>query len=191
METNTSKYLGVQIDNKLSWKDQINAVKLKVSKGIGILAKLRCYLPLTSLKNLYNAFIQPHINYCLTVWGEQQRVTLTNQNCLKKAVRVISFKKKHDSTKPLFKSLGILPLSESISHIQGKFMWNHVHSLHPKCIQEIFSKRVNDDEKNKLKVFLPFCRTSLGQRFITYSGPKLWNNHISDEMKQKPSLSTF
>ena len=39
------KYLGVMIDNYLSWKHYINYVALKISRNIGILSKLRHYVP--------------------------------------------------------------------------------------------------------------------------------------------------
>ncbi len=64
-----AKYLGVLIDNKLSWEQLIDHVNLKLSKGIGILAKLRHFLSENILKNLYNEFIQPHIDYGLVLWG--------------------------------------------------------------------------------------------------------------------------
>ena len=40
-ETNVAKYLGVLIDNKLNWESHINSINLKLSKGIGLLAKIR------------------------------------------------------------------------------------------------------------------------------------------------------
>ena len=43
-EKEYTKYLGILIDNKLSWKQHINHVNLKVPKGLAILYKLRNYL---------------------------------------------------------------------------------------------------------------------------------------------------
>ncbi len=67
------KYLGVLLDKNLSWKNHIQHVKLKLSKGIGILAKLRHYVPQNILKNLYYAFIEPHVNYALINWGNANK----------------------------------------------------------------------------------------------------------------------
>ena len=44
-EVDHAKYLGVLVDNKLNWSYQINAVNLKLSKGTGLLAKIRHYVP--------------------------------------------------------------------------------------------------------------------------------------------------
>ena len=43
------KYLGVLFDSNLSWKDHNNFISLKISKGIGIIASLINFEPLTTL----------------------------------------------------------------------------------------------------------------------------------------------
>ena len=52
-EKDYTKYLGILIDNKLSWNCHIKHVNLKISKGIGILTKLRRYLSKGVLRTLY------------------------------------------------------------------------------------------------------------------------------------------
>ena len=49
-EKDYTKYLGILIDNKLSWNCHIKHVNLKISKGIGILTKLRRYLSKSVLR---------------------------------------------------------------------------------------------------------------------------------------------
>ena len=46
------KYLCILLDNNLSWKALIDYISLKISKTIGILSRLRYYLPLTTLLNV-------------------------------------------------------------------------------------------------------------------------------------------
>ena len=64
-----AKYLGVLLGDNLNWKAQIQHVNLTISKGLGILAKLRQVVPEKTLRSLYNSFIQPHIDYGSLVWG--------------------------------------------------------------------------------------------------------------------------
>ena len=52
-EVNKSKFLGVIIDNKLSWKDHISFVCRNVSRGIGVIIKARKVLHSESMKCLY------------------------------------------------------------------------------------------------------------------------------------------
>ena len=47
------KYLGVLLDNSLDWKDQVQAVSLKVSRVLGILKHAKIFLPFSALTSLY------------------------------------------------------------------------------------------------------------------------------------------
>jgi hypothetical protein len=63
-EVNHTKFLGVILDNKLIWNDQIRHIRNKISKGIGILVKCKKYFNESTLKMLYYSFIYPHLSYC-------------------------------------------------------------------------------------------------------------------------------
>ena len=39
------RYLGTLIDNQLSWKQHINHVAIKISQTIGLISKLRSFVP--------------------------------------------------------------------------------------------------------------------------------------------------
>ena len=64
LEKQLTKYLGV-VDNKLTWKERITQTNLRLSEGIGILYKLRRYVPQITLRRLYFSFVQSNVNYCL------------------------------------------------------------------------------------------------------------------------------
>ena len=192
-----AKYLGVIIDDKLSWVNHIEHVNIKLSKGIGLLAKLRHFVPENTLKNLYNAFIQPHVDYGLILWGNaldkhSHKISVN----LNKAVHILQFKDRHKSAGPLFKKFKLLHLKDNVKCMQAKFMFKYVQNLHPECIQNIFeineqSSRQSTRQNDKGNLFLPFRRTSHGQRCITYTGIKLWNNSIPLKIRDIPHLHKF
>ena len=194
-EKSTTKYLGVLIDNKLKWKDHITHVTNKLSKGIGLLAKLRHFVPKAALRNLYFSFIQPFIDYCSLNWAGTPTTNLDNlRTKIKKAVRVISFKKQTDHSLPLFQQLKILPLDQEIKLKQGKFMWKLENNLIPHCIENNFTinkASMISRNSSKKKICLPLVRLDYSKRFITYSGVNLWNNEIPFTIKNAPSLGTF
>ena len=64
------KYLGVLIDGNLSWKHHINYISTKISKGIGIIARLRHLVPRTTLLNIYRSLIALYISNGLVAWGQ-------------------------------------------------------------------------------------------------------------------------
>ena len=72
-EVEYAKYLGILIDNKLNWSNQINAINLKLSKGTGLFAKIRHYVPSSVLRSLYFSFINPYVDYNLLNWGMAAR----------------------------------------------------------------------------------------------------------------------
>ena len=57
------KYLGVLIDENLTWKEHINVIESKFSKNLGLLYRDRRVLDSTALKNLYFSFIHSYLNY--------------------------------------------------------------------------------------------------------------------------------
>ena len=107
-ETRVAKYLGILIDNKLQWKDQINSINLKLSKGIGLLSKIRHFVPKSVLRSIYVSFIYPHVDYNLLNWGTSSTTDLNNTN-IKNALRIMCFKKWDEPSLPLIKELNIPP----------------------------------------------------------------------------------
>ena len=50
------------------------------------------FVPLAVLRNLYNAFIAPHINYAITAWGNAPKyLTNTINSSLNKAAKIHTF----------------------------------------------------------------------------------------------------
>ena len=64
-----ARFLGVIIDEKLTWGKHVNAVKAKMNRYVGIMYKLKRHLPITARLQIYQSFIQSHINFCSLVWG--------------------------------------------------------------------------------------------------------------------------
>ena len=75
--------------------------------------------------------------------------------------------------------------------LQAKFMWKYVHSCQPQSINEIFNNIVKIEKSKPDRLFLPYRRTNIGQRFISYDGIKLWNEGIPSDIKAKNKISKF
>ena len=101
---NFAKYLGVLIDNNLSWKHHIDYIALKISKTIGIISRLRHFIPTSILLDIYRSLIHPYISYGLSVWGQ---TTKTN---LERVLNLQNFVNKREHAIPLFVRANILPV---------------------------------------------------------------------------------
>ena len=62
------KYLGVLLDQTLSWKDHIDYIGSKISSRFGVLRRARKVLPKATCLLLYNTLILPLFDYCSPVW---------------------------------------------------------------------------------------------------------------------------
>ena len=74
------KYLGVYVDKHLNWKPQIQHVNNKLAKNLGILSKLRYYIDLNILKQIYYALIYPYLSYGILARG---RASKSRLDCLR------------------------------------------------------------------------------------------------------------
>ena len=80
------KYLGQLFDSGLTWKYQIDYITSKTSKLVGVIAKLRHFVPMNTTLNIYNSLFLPHISYAINVWGLAAKVQLNKILELQKRV---------------------------------------------------------------------------------------------------------
>ena len=112
-KVDTTKFLGVILDSKMTWNDHICHIKNKISKGIGILAKARRMFKKQTLITLYNSFINPYITYCIEVWGGASCTLISSLYKLqKRAVRIIKSAPFRAHTEPIFLELKLLPIAK-------------------------------------------------------------------------------
>ena len=62
------KFLGVVLNDKLSWKTNLKYLKYKLAKNCFIMSKLRYYFDISTLKLVYYILFYPHIQYCIPAW---------------------------------------------------------------------------------------------------------------------------
>ena len=103
-------FLGVVIDEQLTWSPHIHTVTSKLARVSGVLSKLKHFLPQYILKTIYNSLFLPHINYGLLTWGfvNTNRIYLLQ----KRAVRNICDAKYNAHSSILFKHLYILEIHD-------------------------------------------------------------------------------
>ena len=98
------KYLGVFTDEHLKWDAQLQHINNKISKNIGILFKLRHYVPISTLKQLYYTLICPYLTYGLMNWGNAyhtklNKIKVSQKNCIH---RIFFCKRKRKSHTVLY-----------------------------------------------------------------------------------------
>ena len=88
---NETKFLGVVIDQKLTWSNHINYISAKVSKSLFILNRLVNKFNMKSLLSIYYSLVYPHLNYCNLIWGNASKSLIHDLFLLqKRAIRIVS-----------------------------------------------------------------------------------------------------
>ena len=65
---NYIKFLGINVENHLTFVMHFGSISTKVSKGVGLIFKLNNTLPLSALKSLYYALIHSHLVYGIEIY---------------------------------------------------------------------------------------------------------------------------
>src|SRR6218665_89081 len=78
VQTRSAKFLGVIVDEHLTWRDHVLAVSNKIAKNIGVLFRVRHCLPKHILFNLYYTLIFLYLSYCNLLWGSNYKTYLNH-----------------------------------------------------------------------------------------------------------------
>ena len=143
------KYLGVLMDEHLLWKYQVISVSKKISRGTGILAKLRGHMDKKLLLNIYYCLVFSHLSYGVQAWGSACNTYLDVLRIIQnKAVRILSGKQYFQiygeapgplpSSNPLYKELKILKLSDIYRFNIAKFVYQTLCDESPEIFADWF-----------------------------------------------------
>jgi hypothetical protein len=192
------KFLGVNIDEKLSWKVHISNIAKKISQNVGVMNKIRYDVPRESLLMLYYTLLYPYLSYCTIVWGSAKK---SNLECLfklqKKAVRIITWSNYTEHSDPLFLELDILKIFDIYKFQTLSFVYISRTAGYPVVSQVFYdiSKfsgvvKTHNTRISCLNLVIPAFRTEIGRSCILSSGPVLWNA-LPEEIKDSNCLSKF
>jgi exonuclease III len=175
------KFLGIQLDNHLTYKEHLDYLCHKLSSLCFQMRKLANLLNINGLKTIYYAYYHSTIKYGIIHWGNSTDI---NKVFLiqKKLIRIMMKVNATHSCRDLFKKLDILPvpcvyllsLMTFVVNNQEKFLTNN--SVHSK------GTRINN------LFHLPVTHLSAYQKGVYYSGIRLFNmlpTHILNKKNDK------
>ena len=197
LRANSVKFLGVVVDEQLSFKYHIENVARKLAIGIGFLYRGREVLGRKELLLLYNTLLLPHINYCNLVWGINYPTNLHKIQILqKRAVRVILGLGYSDPVTHRFHELGISSISELIKKKSLMMIYKIKHHLAPIQIHHLLDWRsANLDVphvRHRGPLIVPYARTKYKQHTFKIFAPKLLNSlSVSLDINLDVPISTF
>ena len=125
-------FLGIMLDDTLSWKKHENMITNKLSKITGILNRLKYTFPMQILLIIYKSLFLPHVNYGSLVWGSLSERTGMIQ---KKAIRIITHSNFIAHTEPLLKELHLLKVTDMFSLKIVMFLHKLSHNVLPQYFE--------------------------------------------------------
>ena len=144
------KYLGVLIDEHLRWNYHISNISKKISRGVGILGKLRNFMDTDLLKTIYYCLVYSHLSYGVHAWGsacktETEKIVVL----LKKAARIMTGNQYFQiygepagplpHAEPLYKELGILNFQDIFDLNIAKFVYSTLNGQSPAIFSDWFT----------------------------------------------------
>ena len=191
---NFTKFLGIYIDEHLSWAQHIEFLSKKIARNVGILSKLKHFLPMYIMNTLYYSLILSHLQYCTLLWANTYSTCLNKLRILqKKAVRIITESHYLAHTDPLFSKLKLLKLDDLYKHQLGIYMYKSTKGLLPDSMSSMVIPihNVHDHNlRNQNGYYIHHVRTNCRKFTIHYTGPKFWNT-LPQQLREAVSENQF
>ena len=178
-ETST-KFLGILLDEHITWKQHVSLVNSKISRAIFSINQAKNILPYSILRKLYYALIQPHLTYGILAWGNADqsilRKTITLQ---KRAIRTIHKSTYNSHTDPLFNTSQILKISDLYQSQIALFMYDYIHHKLPGSFENVFlyqrDVQTTYETRQSDKLYILGCKSNFAMRLPLIAFPKIWN----------------
>ena len=175
------KYLGVMLDEQLSWDCHIEYIRKKLASATGVISKLKYYVDVPILINVYHALFKSRIQYAIVSWGTANYTALQPLRVLQnRALRHISRATRFTRMDNIYLNYRLLKLEDLYKFELGKFM----HQFHNNTLPNSFSDFFQELSQTRQRVTRASargdynvirCNKVIGQKSIKYRGAKLWN----------------
>ena len=178
---NYVKCLGVIIDESLSWGPHVEYVKKTVSSNLGMLNRIRKYVPQSSLHSLFVCLVTPCLDYCCTVWGGRY---IYHDDMLKK----LSEKSCSDNlavcllntiSRYMFSKLNWLTFSERVKYRKAVLVFKCVNRMSPLYMTHLFTPLTHIRETRQstsMALTIPFAQKNCYASSFAVSGAVIWND---------------
>ena len=143
VNTKSTKFLGVTIDDCLTWKEHVGNVYNKILTNKRLLINARNLLPSDALRKIYFAHVYSHLMYNIVVQGSI--IPKSSHNSLyrlkKECVKLVAKMPKHSNAEPIFKRQCIIRLPDLIKNELCKLGYKVTNKLLPKPLVELFEQQ--------------------------------------------------
>lgn len=162
-EIEVTKFLGLSIDSRLTWKSQIEQVCKRLQTFSYALYMLAKVVDVTAVLTAYYGHVESILRYGLIFWGNSTDIEKVLK-IQKKCVRAIVGIPQDQTCKPHFIGLGILTLTS---------LYIYEVSVFVRSNRSLFETMKSDRRKNIIRT--ESCKTTLFTKSIFGMAPKIYN----------------
>ena len=167
-------FLGITLDEFMSWNPHINKIACKLSCATGTFRRMKRFLPFSILKTLYSALFLPYVNYGILLWGSNiKRI----EKLQKFAVRTITNSKYNAHTEPIFKRNSLLKVSDIYQLNILKLYFKYKNGMLPAFFDNMFELGAQPSHAYNTRHYteprLPMPRTSSAEKAMRYIVPRI------------------
>ena len=178
--TNSVKYLGIQLNDSLTWKTHLISLLPKLNRAIGLLSKIRYYTPKYLLKTIYYSLFNCHLIYACLVWDREKSALFRKiENLQDKALRIINFLPNNCPISGTYEKLNILKLRDFIRLQNALFVKKCLEGKIPSPFKNFFEKsQIIHETRTSIKncVTVPVVETeTYGTNSIKFQASNTWN----------------
>ena len=190
----TVKYLGVLIDECLSYKPHIELLSSKIARNVGIMRKLKKFFPYDVIRSLYFSTVHPYLLYCNVVWSSTFPTHLLPLRAMQNsAIRVLCGDKKGASVRRRYVERHILPLHGVSKFYSALFLFKYERGLLPQCFGQMFVAGCNVHEystRTASQIRRPQASTRRSFFSIRHVGPGFYNS-LPNELLVDENIASF
>ena len=172
------KYLGIKLNQNMSWLDHIDTLCKKVCQRLGVLRRVKYLLPLHGRLTLYNSLILPLFDYVDTVCGDKNNeVLMHNLQVLQNAARIILDLPKYFSGTQALARLNWIHLAERRRQHCCTAVYKCVHKLTNFSFDLVRNMEIHShNTRRQQDLHLPRVRTNWGKQRFVYHAVNDWKN---------------
>ena len=190
-------YLGLRIDSRLKFNEQIKHVKSKLSAQSGVAYRLGHRVPLETARTLYYSFTYSMIKYCLSIYGGllvgSSRGDGLERLHKRIIIRLFSPHFRGLNYDRILCNLGILKLPDLYLYTVGVIMYRFIMMNEYAFLNECLNPSVGTHQyetRNRNLFQLPFPRVEAVRLNLKYQYLNCWNL-IPEIIKLSPTLGRF
>ena len=146
-KVSSTRFLGVIINEYLSWKNHMEMIKQKMRVALCAVMQVRSYLSSKAMLSLYHLLLISHVRYCITncCFGNESKIQQLQRIC-NQFIRLVFNLKRRESVSTIMKENGLLTIKQMYQVELAFFMFRTV----------------------KKKIIQLYCRTCFSQNQVVF-----------------------